>query len=51
MRMLLLMLAAVTPLALSGCGSDEKTVVVNPPGGTVVVPEDAKVCAPGATVC
>ena len=51
MRMLLLALAAATSLAMSGCGSDEKTVVVNPPGDTVVVPGDVKVCPSSAPSC
>ena len=49
MRMLFLAFAAIiAPLALTACGSDEKTVVV-PPGGTAVIDKDgdAKVCPAG----
>lgn len=51
----LIVLALLSPLVLAACGSDEKTVVVNPqPGATVVVPPGSgatKVCPAGASTC
>ena len=53
MRNLLLAAALLAPLGLAACGSEEKTVVVNPPSNaTVVVPPGGatRVC-PAGTVC
>jgi len=54
-------LALIAPLALGACGTEEKTVVVNPPspsvaapsGSTVVVPPggQVRVCPNGAYTC
>lgn len=50
MRMLLLALTVMMAvLSLSGCGSDDKTVVV-PPGSTAVIQDGhTKVCPAGQT--
>jgi hypothetical protein len=49
MRMFLLALATAASLALTACGSDDKTVVV-PPGGTAVIEDGhTKVCPAGQT--
>jgi hypothetical protein len=47
-------LTLLTPLYLSACGDEHKTVVVTPPpGATVVVPQSgaAKICTSGQTTC
>ena len=65
MKKLLSACLIVAPLALAGCGSDDKTYVVTPPtsspsAGTVVVPGNnppavqnntTKVCPSGAVTC
>ena len=66
MKKLLSACLIVAPLALAGCGSDDKTYVVTPPtsspsAGTVVVPNNSnppavqsnttKVCPQNATTC
>jgi len=67
MKKLLSACLIVAPLALAGCGSDDKTYVVTPPNsspsaGTVVVPGNnppapavqsntTKVCPQNATTC
>jgi hypothetical protein len=66
MKKTLSALLIVAPLALAGCGSDDKTYVVTPPNsspsaGTVVVPNSqpapavqsntTKVCPQNATTC
>jgi hypothetical protein len=49
MRLFLLALMTMASLALSACGSDDKTVVV-PPGGTAVIEDGhTKVCPAGQT--
>jgi hypothetical protein len=49
MRLFLLARATAASLALTACGTDEKTVVV-PPGGTAVIEDGhTKVCPAGQT--
>ncbi len=54
MRFLLAALALLAPVALAGCGHEERTVVVSPPpGSAVVVPPSGQphVCPSGEPTC
>lgn len=55
-KLLFAAVVAVSPLMLTACGgSDDKTVIVNPPPGqSVVVPAGSgttRVCPQGAVTC
>lgn len=60
MKKMIAVLVLLTPVALTGCGSDEKTYIVTPPAaqaapsGAVVIPQGStvtKVCPAGASTC